>query len=163
LARSPVSFATAAAAARGRAPAASSSRSAVSAARRSADDEHDLPARRVAREALGELRGDAARDFLVQLRQLAADRHGALRVELGEQRQRRGQPPRRLERDERLRGRGEQLGQLAALARQKAREAPARGRQAGGDQRGDRRARAGKHLDGQALAQARLQQLVAGI
>ena len=53
----------------------------------------------------GELGGGAAHDLLVQLGQLAAHRDRALGVELGEHRERRRDPPRRLERDQRL-GRG---------------------------------------------------------
>ena len=61
------------------------------------------PARALA-VVLRELGRAAAADFLVELGQLAAHRHRALGIERGEQRERRGQAPRRLERHERLGG-----------------------------------------------------------
>ncbi len=83
---SPVSLATTPAAGRGRAPASTSSRSAASASSR----DGARPARRrrttstisprggCSRVVRGQLGGAAAADFLVQLGQLAADRHRAL-------------------------------------------------------------------------------------
>ena len=156
LALEPVSSATTPAALRGWAPAFTSRRSASTAAGspapasgvgRRADHEHDLALRRRARVALGELRCAAADDLLVRLRQLAADRDLAFRVELREQRERARHAPRRLEGHERPAGLGEHAPQLPLLARQEALEAPLVGGQPGGDERRDRSRRPRQHLD----------------
>ena len=110
-----------------------------------ADHDHDLAAGLVP-EAPGELAERAAGDLLVELGELAADRGRPVGGELGERPQRLGQPPRRLEGDQRL-GRLEDPLELPGPPRQEALEAEAMGRQAGDDQRGDDRRGPGQHLD----------------
>ncbi len=85
----------------------------------------------------------------MELGQLAADRDGARRESTrGEHAQRRCQPARGLERDQRL----ARVAQAAPRARARLRgrkptKQPALARQAGGDERGRDRARARQHLD----------------
>ena len=79
----------------------------------------------------------------MHLGQLPADGDRALRVELGEHRERRGEPPWRFERDERAAALTENAAQLGAAARQEAHEAPAVGGKRRGDQRRQRRGRPG--------------------
>src|SRR5205085_10757315 len=112
------------------------------------DDEHDLALRRRVAVALRELRSAAANYLLVHLRQLAAYGDRPLGIELGEHAKRGRNASRRLERDERGLARArEDLAQLATLARQEPREAPAVTREPRGDQRRDHGGRARQDLD----------------
>ena len=168
----PVSEATTVAAFRGCAPASTSLRTAsrpwsrerrASAPRDGADHQHDLALRGLVRVAGGQLGGAAAHDLLVGLRQLAADGHLALRVELGQQRERAREPAGGLERHERAVGMRQHLAQLALLAREEALEVPPVGRQPRGHQRGDRRRRPRQHLHRQPGGDAAAHQHVAGV
>ena len=95
---------------------------------------------------LRQLRRASAADFLVQLRQLPAHRQRAIRVALGQLLERGRESPRRLERHERLLRAREQTLPLGALAREEPDEAPALGRQGGGHERAQHRARPRQHL-----------------
>ena len=138
----PVRAATTLAAARGRAPDWTRWRRASTAKPTSlscgaggggADHEDDL-ALDVAAEAPRQLAERAAGDLLVHLRELAADGGLAVGGERGQRRQRLADPARGLEGDDGL-GRAQHPLHLAGPARQEALEAPAVGRQPGGDQR----------------------------
>src|SRR5271166_5825146 len=63
-------------------------------------DEHYLPPGRVLAIVLGQLGCAPAANLLVQLRELAADRHPAVGIALGEQLERTGEPSGRLVGDE---------------------------------------------------------------
>ena len=126
-----------------------------------ADHQDDL-ALDVAAEAPRQLAERAARDLLVHLRQLAADGGGAVGGERGQRRQRLADPARGLEGDDGL-GRAQHPLHLAGAARQEALEAPAVGRQPGGDQRHRHHRGAGQDGDLEVAFDAAADQLVAGV
>ena len=129
---------------------------------RRADHDDDLAAGLVA-EPAGELAEGAARDLLVELGELAADRRRPVGGELGERPQRLGQAPRATRR---------RSGSRSTAGRARARRSGAGrkpwkrkrcGRQPGGDQRGDDRRGPRKHLDVEVAVDAGPDQAVARV
>ncbi len=104
----------------------------------------------------------AAGDFLVHLGHLAADGGRAVRGDRGQRRQRLPDPTRRLEGDHGL-GRAQHALHLARALGQEALEAPAVGRQAGGDQRDRHHRGPRQHGDVEVALDAAADQLVAGV